>query len=293
MRVVYKWFTACFLVCGVAFSVQAQQTNVPAAEFDVIVKVNGDIITARVMEVGLRTVRYQRTDIPNGPIYELARTEVYAISYRNQLKEYFTVADSTNFAQTKPTVDVSTDSVRKRTWYSNIAQGEIRLGVGLMRNYSKIENAEKLTEESGSPAFHLAYLFPYRENIHIGVITSFGTFKYSEAYFSEYDQLQVNRDLSEKVFSLAVVGRYSRHLNIITPYVLGGLAFYSSTINTNGSLTYVNDDRIVRVQNSARNSSIGFVFRLGLNVNVTKKIGAYADFGNGLTLGQVGAIVKL
>lgn len=294
MQLFYRLCITSLLLCCAAVMVQAQQTNVPPAEFDVIVKTNGEIITARVMEVGLKTIRYKRTDIPDGPVYEIQRSEIYAISYRNQLKEYFTPVDSASFVRETPVTTISeADSATREQWHAHVKQGEVRLGIGFIRNYSKIKNADNLTNESSAPTFYLTYLFPYRENIHIGVMGGLSKFKYSEAYFSEYDQLQVNRDLTESVFTLAVVGRYSRDFNIITPYVMGGLAFYSSTIKSSGSLTYIDDDRTVLVQNSARNTGLGIVFRLGLNVNITEKVGAYADFGNGLTLGQVGAVLKL
>ena len=42
-----------------------------------------------VKEVDDFIVKYKRTDIPDGPIYTIARREIYAISYRNQVKEFF------------------------------------------------------------------------------------------------------------------------------------------------------------------------------------------------------------
>ncbi len=296
MRLLHKHLFASVLLCNLFFTVQAQQTNVPPAEFDVIIKTNGDIITARVIEVGLKTIRYKRTDIPDGPVYEIHRNEIYAISYRNQLKEYFTPVDSVSFVKTTPApvqVDTTYNSELPQPWHAQIAQGEIKLGVGFIRNYSKIKNVDDLTSESGAPAFHLTYLFPYRKNIHIGLMAGLGKFKYSEAYFSEYDQLQVNRSLTENIFTLAVIGRYARQFNIITPYVTGGLAFYSSTIKSEGSFHYIDDDRTVLVKNDARNNGLGLLFRVGLNVNITEKIGGYTDFGNSLTIGQVGVVVKL
>ena len=59
------------------------------AGFDVIIKTNGEIVYGLVKEVGRYLISYQRTDIPDGPIYTMLRTDVYAISYRNQVKEYF------------------------------------------------------------------------------------------------------------------------------------------------------------------------------------------------------------
>jgi hypothetical protein len=41
--------------------------------------------------VTFELVKYKRTDIPDGPLYQLLRSEVYAISYRNQLKEILNI----------------------------------------------------------------------------------------------------------------------------------------------------------------------------------------------------------
>jgi hypothetical protein len=40
--------------------------------------------------VTFELVKYKRTDIPDGPLYQLLRSEVY-ISYRNQLKEILNI----------------------------------------------------------------------------------------------------------------------------------------------------------------------------------------------------------
>lgn len=305
MRVYYNQLIIGILLCGITVVAQAQQTDIPPAQFDVIVKVNGEIITARVLEVGLKTIRYKRTDIPDGPIYEVLRSDIYAISYRNQLKEFLTPVDSTTFRTTpvtvvveetvftpEPIIEVEAEPQAPSTWYANMNQGELRLGFGFIRNYSKIKNANQLTNEGGATAIQLAYLYPYRNNIHIGLLTGIGNFKYSESTFSEYDQLQINRTSTESLFTVAVVGMYSRKFNLITPYVMGGPAFYSSMVKSNGSFNYVDDDRTVLVKSSARNNGLGVVVRVGLNVAIIEKVSGYVDFGNGLTLGQVGVVLK-
>ncbi len=43
------------------------------AGFDVIVKLNGDLVYGLVKEVGPVYISYQRTDIPDGPIYKIPR----------------------------------------------------------------------------------------------------------------------------------------------------------------------------------------------------------------------------
>jgi hypothetical protein len=294
------------LLVGITQPVAAQHIGVAPAEFDVIVKTNGEIITGKVIEVGIRSIRFKRTDIPDGPIYEVRREEVYAISYRNQLKEYITPVDSTRFAPVsaaqpvEPSIEPDgsltapeaqpSDAER---WHSNIRYGEFRPGVGFIRGFSKIDNADELTNESSGPGLFLTYLFPYKKNISFGLLTGFASFKYSDVLFSAYDELQIERKITENLFTVAVMGKYALGLETVDPYIMGGLSFNSSNVSSDGSITFVDDERTIKVQNSARSSSLGLLFRIGFNVRFSEKFGAYADFGNGLTLVQIGGILKI
>ncbi|MBX2916120.1 MAG: hypothetical protein KF856_12690 [Cyclobacteriaceae bacterium] len=298
MLQIYFRYLSSFLIWCFTVTVQAQQTDVPPAQFDVIIKTNGEIITARVLEVGLTLVRYKRTDIPDGPVYEMLRKEIYAISYRNQLKEILTPIDSTRFAQIQPIpilippIEGTTDTTSSTKWHTNIGRGEIRVGAGFIRHYSGIKNASELNPEAGTTAIQLTYLFPYRQNIHIGVLTGLGNFKYSESTFSEYDQLQINQQTTETLFTVALVGKYERQFKTISPYAIGGIALYSSMAKSNASFSYLGDDRSVQVQNSIRNNGLGIIVRVGFQAALLKRVGAYVDFGNGLTLGQAGLVIK-
>lgn len=289
-----------FLIAGfLAYQTSlAQQTDVPPAAFDVLIKTNGEIITAKVIEVNLRSIRYKRTDIPDGPIYEIRKEEVYAISYRNQIKEYISPLDSTQFFSglesdsSEPVAQLQEESTRSN-WYSAIHQGDIRVGIGVIRSFSKIKNVSTLTNESGSPGLFLTYVFPFRKNISLGLMAGYANFKYSEVSFSEFDQLQIERDIKESLFTVAAVGKYSLSFNFIHPYLLGGLSFTSSDISSDGTLTFIDDERVINVQNSARGSNAGIVFRFGFDVSLSKNISIYSDFGSGLSLVQVGGVFKL
>ncbi|MBX2945049.1 MAG: hypothetical protein KF725_04390 [Cyclobacteriaceae bacterium] len=276
-------------------SVVAQHTDVPPAQFDVIVKNNGEIITAKVMEVGLQSIRYKRTDIPDGPVYEIKREEVFAISYRNQLKEYISPVDSTRFAgaSKKDNKQKGNAAEEGERWHSNIRFGEFRIGAGFIRNFSKIKDAGKLTNEQSGPGVFVAYVFPFRKNVTLGLLSGLATYKYSEVLFSEFDQLQTERDIKENLFSLSIIGKYSTGWNFIDPYILGGLSFTTSNVRSDGSLTFLDDERVIKIQNSARGSSLGILFRVGFQVNLSSKIGIYSDIGNGLSLVQIGGTLKL
>ena len=83
----------CFSINTVYGQIDSARVEPPRpiqqnAGFDVIVKLNGDLVYGLVKEVGPYYISYQRTDIPDGPIYKIPRDEVYVISYRNQVKDY-------------------------------------------------------------------------------------------------------------------------------------------------------------------------------------------------------------
>jgi len=54
---------------------------------DVIIKTNGDEIEAKVLEVGLKIVRYTKFSNPNGPTYEILKSDIFMIKYENGTKD--------------------------------------------------------------------------------------------------------------------------------------------------------------------------------------------------------------
>ncbi|ASB49820.1 hypothetical protein [Alkalitalea saponilacus] len=299
MQKLYSIFFIAFVVGF--FHLSSQTTDVQPAGFDVIVKTNGEIVYGKVIEVS-RTqelVRYKRTDIPDGPVYELFWNEIYAISYRNQLTEYF--------VEGKPDTGVGSDGHRFRgigeiektettgetLWFSEIRNGELRIGFGLLRQYSKISEIDEYRDRTGFPAMALTYLFPFSENMELGSSISWASFKYSDRTLSEYDQLLTERDITETLFTFAVVGRYYIDMDLFRPYLLSGISYTNSSVRTDGRIRFTDDERSVLVQGGARSGSFGIPIRAGFDVRLSEKAGAYVDIGNGLTLLQIGGVFKI
>ena len=59
------------------------------AAHDVVLKVNGDEIEAKVTEVGLTEIKYKRASNLSGPTYTIPITEVFMITYNNGEKDVF------------------------------------------------------------------------------------------------------------------------------------------------------------------------------------------------------------
>jgi len=76
----FKLFTLLALISLFGFSAMAQ---------DVIVLKNGDEIKSLVQEIGTEYVKYKRFNNQTGPIYNMAKTEIFMIKYENGTKDVF------------------------------------------------------------------------------------------------------------------------------------------------------------------------------------------------------------
>jgi hypothetical protein len=57
---------------------------------DTIVKTNGDIILAKITEIGTNAITYKRTDIQDSPTFIQNKTEIAMIKFRNGVRQDFT-----------------------------------------------------------------------------------------------------------------------------------------------------------------------------------------------------------
>lgn len=60
---------------------------------DVIIKKNGDEMQAKVVEVGTAEIKFKKTDNPDGPVYSIARSEVFMIKYANGAKDVISASN--------------------------------------------------------------------------------------------------------------------------------------------------------------------------------------------------------
>lgn len=63
---------------------------------DQIVLRNGDVVDAKVKEVGVNEIRYKKCDRPDGPDYTISKRDVLSIKYSNGEVERFSAATSPN-----------------------------------------------------------------------------------------------------------------------------------------------------------------------------------------------------
>ena len=277
--------------------VTSQETREYDCGFDVIILNNGNIIHGKVVEVGLYLVKYKRTDIPDGPVYEILRDEIFAISYRNQLNEYFIPGDYTIIGEPSPFVPHKEETpyipdIAPYAWYSGIRYGEIRIGLGGLRNYSLISDTRSYRDEPGFPGFHLGYMFPFMQVLDIGIVLGLANFNYSERTYSEYDQLSTDRTIRESLLAFSAAGKYSLNIDLLQPYVMAGMTYINSNVRSEGNISFLGHEQTVKVRGGSRGSGAGILFRIGAEFAIRQNISGYADAGTGLSLVQAGIVVK-
>jgi len=73
----------------ILFIVSLILIQLPLFSQDIIYKINGEEIKAKVSEVDLTTIKYRRFDNPTGPIYTIKKSEVSKIKYENGTVDVF------------------------------------------------------------------------------------------------------------------------------------------------------------------------------------------------------------
>lgn len=263
------------------------------AGFDVIIKKNGDIVYGLVLEVGLQLIKYQRTDIPNGPVYTMPRYEVYAISYRNQVKEILTDPDDAYEVPRSYGPYGRPYNLERRFFLQNSA---VRLGLGFIRGYTKVSDAEDYSSQATFPIVSIAYDGYYRNQVRLGAQLAFGSHKFSGQQYSSYDSTQSDVSIKENIFTLHLYGKYNflKSTSAFQPYVLGGLGITTSNIKTDFAISFINNPgKVVQVKSGSRSVGLGVLARIGTDYYFTNQLSVFADIGFGPSLLNVGVAASI
>ncbi|MEO6546632.1 MAG: outer membrane beta-barrel protein [Ferruginibacter sp.] len=301
-----------FFICSISFPISkvlGQRTDTISrsqsigpvtynAGFDVIIKKNGDIVYGLVKEVTLGLVIYQRTDIPDGPLYNIPRVEVYAISYRNQVKDILAPLTSENNVYENPN-----DLNRQRDYNYRLTRDRLfnngvgRLGFGFFRSYTKVKDASEYATSATFPVVSAAYDVAYNRDYRIGVQIGFGSHNFSRQSLSLYDSTQNSVKLKENIFAINVYGRYDilrESLFALRPYVLVGIGLNTSHIKSETTVNFINNtDQVLMVSSGTRAASLGFMGRAGVDYFINQNLRAFLDAGVGTSIINIGLAVDL
>jgi len=92
---------------------------------DVITKINGDEILAKVLEINPSDIKYKRFDNLEGPIYTINKTEVFSIKYPNGSKEMFNTPAATTPAAATPTANPPINNPNNSNYVNNASDQDV------------------------------------------------------------------------------------------------------------------------------------------------------------------------
>lgn len=263
------------------------------AGFDVIVKTNGELVYGLVKEVGPDFITYQRTDIPDGPIYTMPRVDVYVISYRNQVKDYINGSSAEPAVSIDPTNDRRYINYKEKNLFQN---GVARIELGFLRSFTKVKNSKNYSSSGSFPAISFAYEVSYKDNINLGAQIGFGSHKFTGQQFSSYDSTKTDVSLKENIFALYVYGRYYllNNTSRLQPYIMAGLGITSSNIHSENIISFTNDNsQKILVKSGTRSTGLGITARAGAEYFLSEQLQLSADAGVGLSVINVGLAITL
>jgi hypothetical protein len=262
------------------------------AGFDVIVKTNGDIVYGLVKEVGPYFISYQRTDIPDGPIYTIPRNEVYVISYRNQVKDYITPVNDQ--FQEQPYYSQRFINYKKDTGL--FKHGIVRIQFGFIRSFTKVKDVKTYSSSGSFPVVSVGYEVLFKQNLNLGVQIGFGTHNFSGQQFSAYDSTQTDVTLKENIFALYLYGRYYllKNASPLQPYIAAGVGITSSNIISNNKISFTNDNsQVILVKSGERSTGLGLMARAGAEYFISNQLQLSLDAGYGLSVINAGIAFTL
>lgn len=261
------------------------------AGFDVIVKSNGDLVYGLVKEVGPYFISYQRTDIPNGPIYTMPRNEVYVISYRNQVKDYI------NGMDVQPSVLQDSRYQRYINYKKDLFKnGSINIGLGFLRSFSKVKDVSSYSSSSSFPVISFGYEVNFNKSLQLGLQIGFGSHSFSTQQFSSYDSTHSDITLKENIFALYVYGRYYllNSSSRLQPYIMAGLGITSSNIHSENTISFTNDNsQTLLVKSGTRSTGLGIMVRVGGEYFISNQLQVFLDAGVGLAVINVGVAITI
>lgn len=263
--------------------------EVPQDGAGIIIMRNGDVVFGIPTEISTEYVKYYRTDKPEKTIYTVKKNTVYAIVHSDKSTEIITPLPGQN-KNTDMMDSISLRQARKDTFMYNLTHGLVRAGVGFVQNHGSIDRSG--FSKSGSTGFLVGYVFPLNRSLKVGAQVAFNNFKYKRSAYSDYDEMQIDQRIKDKIFSPGVFARYDLNNLFIRPYLLAGLALNFYRLKTESVIT-AGDGRGIQGTGDLHGSKFDLLLRGGADLHLSSKFGAYGDIGLGLNLIQLGVFFNL
>ncbi len=239
---------------------------------DKIYKRNGDVVSAKIKSVGIKTITYVRFDNQSGPEYTIIKNEVDKIVYQNGSEDVFE-----SIRPTRPSrhhhMDSSDAPDGKMIYKQNLlCFAPVQLtenGLGLGLSY------ERSLDKKGIVAFYLPVAITFNLNNGTYYDPNTGTYQNgkSDAMFYAMPGVKVYPTGSGGIVKYAigpsvVIGDGTRSSSNYYPYGIGGYVYQTQT-----------------------HTVLGMIVNNSLNINPTPHIYLGIELGFGFTyLNRIGGI---
>jgi len=119
----------------------------------------GEDINAKVLEVTTSEIKYKKTDMPDGPIYSILKSDVLIIRYNNGTKDLFDkqLKINNNQSQVKKDASKETKTITKQSLTSKKSIFGIKGGLNISNQDSGITS----TKSSSLLGFHIGGYFEH------------------------------------------------------------------------------------------------------------------------------------
>ena len=131
---------------------------------DMITMKTGEDINAKVLEVTTSEIKYKKTDMPDGPIYSILKSDVLIIRYNNGTKDLFDKQLKIKITQSEVKKDASkeTKTITKQTVTSKKSIFGIKGGLNISSQENTFLSGVTTTKSSSLLGFHIGGFFEHK-----------------------------------------------------------------------------------------------------------------------------------
>ena len=291
--------TTVFIIAVVLFVLQLNgQVRDSSVVADVIIQVDGTVLHGKVIEVNTDQVKYHDISIKDGPILVLPRNLIYMISYSNNTTQIITPQfgkkkiEQKAFDENKVETSYNTDNADHNFRY-NLGHGTIKFGFGFSPVNTSVKGVDGYNKSQNFPSMEASYQFILKRYLILGVNLGYAGYNYQFSEESEYDQMEISKDVEETFLNYGIFARYDIMHDFFRPYALMGLDVNYTIVNTDGMIHFKEEAKKFSTSSSAKGFKTYFILRGGFDFHIGKSFGLFTDVGTGASLVKVGVMFVL
>lgn len=201
---------------------------------DFIVKTNGDVIEAQVLEIDLNVIRYTRFHQENGPVYTIPKSIVYSIRYHDNTKDIFNPQSrpALRFNQAVEDFSMPADSLLPPEELFMKKAKVVNLGIGMKKIYTSTSKIGSPDFAAQSPFLAASVGIGITNNIVVGFAYGTGKYQATKTITDQQNFAEMEFEIHEKINTFSLWGRYYVKMNVewFRPYASLGLTVVDAKV---------------------------------------------------------------